>query len=84
MSHVSKMSDHLAHAYYYRNKIIWYSWAVNFLFLATVKLEPDAHTSQPSIIRPFQVISLFLVNSTWENLPGNQVKKNGAVEKNEL
>ncbi len=35
--------------------------------------------------RPFQIISLFLVNSTSKNLPGNQeIKKKRAHEKNEL
>ena len=37
----------------------------------------------PSLaIRPFQVISLFLVNFTLENLPGNQEEKNNHPKKN--
>ncbi len=38
---------------------------------------------QFNILRPFQIISLFLVNLIPKNLPGNQ-EKNGAMEKNEL
>ena len=35
-------------------------------------------------IRPFQIISLFLVNLTSKNLPGNQEKKWAHGKKNEL
>ncbi len=35
-------------------------------------------------IRPFQIISLFLVNLTSKNLPGYQEKKRGHEKKNEL